>query len=117
MDSDGYWQNVATKTIDGKNTQAFEREYRIERPTGEGLWSFRVRRLTADSTSAALVNNTTVSRYTEIQDVKLEYNYTAYVGIAVNAESTSNAIPERAYLVKGIICRFQTTTIQKPALI
>lgn len=105
LDSDGYWQNVATRTIDGKNTQAFEREYRIERPAGTGLWSFRVRRLTADSTSAALVNNTIVSRYTEIQDVKLEYNNFAYVGIAVNAESASNSVPNIGFLLDGIICQ------------
>lgn len=105
MPENGVWSTYDFYKVEGKATSAFEKDYRIERPAGTGLWSWRIRRLTGMSQISTLINNAAVARYTEIEDVKLEYNYTAYVGIAVDAQSTANTIPTRAYKVRGIKCQ------------
>ncbi len=108
LDSIGTWSQVASKKVKDKSNDPFELDYRIERPAGNGLWSWRVRRITADSEASNVGNATAVSRYTEIKDVKLEYPYTAYVGIKVDAESTGNSVPTRAYIWDGIKCQVPT---------
>lgn len=103
--SSGTWVNAQTYTISGKTTSVYEKQYRIARPAGTGSWDVRVLRVTADSTVASLRNATTVSRITEIQEVKSEvvqYNNTAVVGLVIDAESVGNQIPNRSYLVKGL---------------
>lgn len=105
LTASGSWIQAADITISGKTTSLTEKQYTIQRPAGTGTWDIRVRRSSADSTSSALRNEIAWSRFTEVQDIKLPYNDTAYVGLAVDAESVGNSIPKRAYLIKGIRCK------------
>lgn len=99
----GTWVEVKQIKIRGKATSVYEESHRIERPLGTGTWSIRVKRLTADNSSATLKNNTFLARVAEIQDVTLTYENTAYVGLAVDARSVaSSSVPTRSYQVKGI---------------
>lgn len=107
LTASGTWTTYNTYTITGKTTSPYEAQYRIERPYGAGLWDIRVTRITADP-GAAVKNQTTVARLTEIIDVKLGYNDTAVIGLAIDAESVGSSIPTRSYMVKGKIVSVPT---------
>ena len=102
LTSSGTWTTGGTYTISGKTTSPYEVQYLINRPAGTGLWDIRVVRLTADSNRASLKNDMRWERKTDLQYIKLAYNDTAVVGIAVDAASVGNSIPSRAYLIKGL---------------
>ena len=67
-------------------------------------FNIRVVRLTPDSKSDLLVNNTLWSSYTEIYDTKLSYPNTALVGLKFDS-SQFNGVPTRTYLIRGIRCK------------
>lgn len=67
-------------------------------------FNIRVTRVTPDSKSDLLVNNTLWSSYTEIYDAKLSYPNTALVGLKFDS-SQFNGIPTRNYLIQGIRCK------------
>lgn len=104
--SGGSWMQVGGNLqVEGKTTRNYEKIYYVPRPTtGNGIWEVRVRRITADSASQRDVSTTFFSRITEIQEVRLEYPDSAYIGIAVDAESVGGSVPARSYLVDGIKC-------------
>ncbi len=107
LTASGAWRTYNNYTITGKTTSAYEAQYRIERPEGSGLWDVRIIRSTEDP-GAAVKNQTTVARITEIIDVKLSYNDTAVIGLAIDAESVGSSIPTRSYMVKGKIVSVPT---------
>ncbi len=98
----GDWSEAVYDIIEGKTTSDYERSYRVELDD-TGPWDIRMRRITADSDSSFLNNETYWSTLTEIIDAKLTYPDTALVGITVNAEDFGDSIPSRSYLVKGRI--------------
>ena len=93
----GFVQQV-NDTITGKTTSQYQRSYRVNL-SGTGPWDIRVRRITADSVSAALQNKTFWASYTEIIDQKLRYPNSVLVGLSVDA-AQFDRIPTRAYDVK-----------------
>lgn len=103
LTSQGNWIPYDSYTISGKTTSVYETQYRIPRPAGTGPWDVRVVRLTADSDKQSLRNKIAWARMTEIVDVKLGYEDTAVLGIAIDAESVGSTIPTRSYMVKGRI--------------
>jgi len=105
LSSSGAWINYATHTISDVSYSATSLSYLVPRPAGAGLFDVRARRLTADTTVPTLRNTTQWTRMTEIQDVKLSYNDSAVVGLAVDAEAIGGATPTRGYLIKGVRCR------------
>jgi predicted phage tail protein len=64
-------------------------------------FSIRMVRLTADSTSDKLQNNTIWSSYTEITDITQTYPGSAVAGLTFESEQFGNQYPSRNYLVKG----------------
>lgn len=100
----GSWTAMRSDTIDGKTTSPYQRTYRLDLP-GAGPWDVRLRRLTADSDSATLRNQTYWATYTEVIDAKLSYPDTALIGLEVDAQQFGNQIPKRAYDIKGMIVR------------
>lgn len=94
----GGFAQVVLDTITGKSTTRYQRSYRIEL-TGSGPWDVRVRRLTADSASVSLMNETWWDTYTEIVDAKLRYPNTALVGLKIDSSQFQN-VPTRGYDVK-----------------
>lgn len=93
----GYVQKISD-TISGKTTTQYQRSY-VVNLTGSAPWDIRVRRITADSTTAAIQNKTFWASYTEIIDQKLRYPNSALVGISIDAAQFDN-IPTRGYEVK-----------------
>ena len=85
-------------TITGKTTSKYEKSHRVEL-TGDAPWDIRVRRITPDSTSAALQNKTFWESYTEIIDGKFRYPNSAIVGVRIDA-SQFDSIPRRSYDLK-----------------
>lgn len=95
-------------TMTGKCTSKYERSHLMELPpaTGSG-WVIRVTRLTADSSSSALVNQTYIESFAEIIEVKLRMPMSALVGVIIDAEQFNN-IPTRGYRLKGRIIKVPT---------
>ncbi|MCB8889920.1 TipJ family phage tail tip protein [Vreelandella malpeensis] len=98
----GGWQERRRDTIQGKTTSPYQRSYRVELE-GAGPWDVRVRRLSADDDTATTQNDTYWAYTTTIIDAKLNYPDSALMGIEVDAAQFGNAIPARAYDVKGLI--------------
>jgi len=92
-----------TDTITGKTTSRYQRAYRIPL-TGTGPWDIRVRRLTADSTSATLINKTYWGSLTQIIDAKFSYPNSALMALSVDASNFNN-IPLRGYDIYGLLVR------------
>lgn len=65
-------------------------------------WTFRITRVTPDSTSSKLLNKSGIESYTQISDLKLAYPNTAIVALQADAQQFSG-IPSRGYLLKGLI--------------
>ncbi|MDR0701335.1 MAG: hypothetical protein LBF61_02830 [Azoarcus sp.] len=95
------WQEVIADTIKGKTTSGYRKAYRIDLPPG-GPWDIRMRRLTADSTTSNLYNETWFDSYTEIIDQKLRYPNCALAAIQVDAAQFQR-VPVRGYDVRGLI--------------
>jgi predicted phage tail protein len=106
IDSGG-WVEKVNDVVNGKSSSAYQRQYRINLPTGTTRL-VRVRRITPDSTSASTLNNKTVFlSYTEIIDAKLRYPNSALVAMKVDA-SQFRAIPRRGYDAKLLKIKFPT---------
>jgi len=96
------WVEAVSDTISGKCTAPYERAYRVRLPQ-PGPWQVRVRRLTADNDSNALLQNETWwSSYTELRDWQIAYSDSAYIGLAVDAEVFGSRLPTRSYDVRGL---------------
>lgn len=95
----GGWVQKANDTIIGKCVSKYQKSYRIE--LGVGSHQVRVRRITADSVSSAVVNKIFWDSYGQVVDSKLKYPNTALMGVRVDASNFSS-IPTRAYEIKGI---------------
>ena len=93
---------VITASFSGKTTSGYQRSHRVDLPAAEEGWSIRVLRTTPDSTSSSIQATTSVVSYTEVIDAKLQYPYTALVGMKIDASQFSS-IPERAYRIRGRI--------------
>lgn len=89
-----------TDVISGKTTSKYQRSYYLTLPPGN-TWDIRVRRITPDSTSSALVNRTFWDSYTEIVDEKFTYPNSAIVGVQIDSKQF-NRIPVRGYDIRGI---------------
>lgn len=97
----GAYAQVVLDDIYGKTTAPYERAYRFALP-GASPWNVRVSRLTADSFSALLNNQTYWASYTIIEDWQLEYPNSSYVFSQIDAQSFGGKIPNRTYEIKGI---------------
>ncbi len=64
-------------------------------------FNIRVRRLTADSTSDKVANNTFFASYVEMIDAKLSYPHTALSALKIDSDQFGNSVPRRNYLLRG----------------
>ena len=96
----GSYVEAATGSVSGKTTSGYERSIRVDLPEATSGWQIRVRRTTADSTSATNINTTFVTGYTEIIDAKLRYPNTALLFVQFDAEQF-RSIPKISVRVKG----------------
>lgn len=110
LNSGAFYNASGDLTISGKSRSRYQRAYRLDLPktTSGGatvtLWTLRVVRITADSTSTALSNDTYVDSYSEITSSRLSYPMSALIGITIDS-AQFNSIPTRSYLVDGLYIR------------
>lgn len=99
----GSFVEVGTMTISGKTTAAYERSQRLELPEGGSPWTLRVRRITDDSETSNISNDTYFSTYTVIYDAKLSYPDTALIAYKIDAQQFGSNSPTRAVKIRGLI--------------
>lgn len=96
-----------TITITDKSKAKYQREHLISLPKPGSNYKIRCLRLTADSDSSYLANETYLDSYYEIINIKMTYPNSVMVGINVDAEQFSS-LPSRAYLLDGLYIRIPT---------
>ena len=64
-------------------------------------FNIRVRRITADSTTDKVANNTFFASYVEMIDAKLSYPHTALSALKIDSDQFGNNVPRRNYLLRG----------------
>lgn len=97
----GYVQKWA-ETISGKASSPYSRAVVVSlREVGPPPWDVRVRRVSADSTNANLVNAFSWASYTVISGVRMLYRHSAVVALQFDAKNFT-AVPQRWYDVMGV---------------
>lgn len=97
----GSWERLVDDAITGKTTSDYQRDYRVELENG-GPWDVRVGRITSDSESSALQNETFFDGYTEINDIKLMYPNSALLGLRIDAEQFGDKMPTISSVWRGV---------------
>ncbi|HIB8446388.1 TPA: TipJ family phage tail tip protein [Escherichia coli] len=100
--SSSTWSQVKVITIGpGKQSGEYLEAHIIDAPD-EKPFDIRVRRITADSNSDLLRNDTRWSSYSEIIDDNLSYPHTAVAGAVIDHDQYTDT-PSRAYHLRGLI--------------
>ena len=99
----GGYSDVISDTITGRSADAYQKEYRVN-VTGAFPVDIRVVRVTADSTSSALVDAFTWTSFGEIVDDASTYVNSAYSNLRIDSEQFSS-IPKRAFRIRGVKVR------------
>lgn len=102
----GSYAEFINHTIRGKASTSFIQSFQLDLDPAERPWAsitVRITRITPDSTSTNLQNETYIDSYTEIVDRKLSHPLHAYSGIQFDARQFSS-IPVRAVELYGLIC-------------
>jgi predicted phage tail protein len=92
---------AAAYTVNGKSRSKYQRSHIIELPKTATNWIIRVERVSADSASTLISDESWVDSWTEITDLKLSYPNSALVGMTVDS-SYFSGVPSRGYLVDGL---------------
>lgn len=105
-DNAGFPSTPAVRdTIAGKTVANYRRSHLIALPESlTGTWDVRIVRITADSTSVQIQNRLIFESFTGIIETQLSYPNSAVVGLRFDS-SQFNAIPSRAFRIKGLIVR------------
>ena len=104
--SGGGWVTIRTVTITEKFNAACQFAERIPLPEGGAPWDIRVTRLTADSDSVKLSNETWWESYTTLIENRFTYPNSALVWLRFNAALFSqSSIPTRYFRVRGRIVK------------
>ncbi|AXH61194.1 MULTISPECIES: phage tail protein [Providencia] len=99
----GSWVTEKNITIRGKRSNSPYLMAVIIDKLPPPPFSIRMVRLTPDSNSDKLQNNTIWSSYTEITDINQTYPGSAVAGLTFESEQFGNQYPTRNYLVRGLI--------------
>jgi len=100
----GHALNVSyTSTITGKTTSRYRRSYRVELPA-PGPWDIKVTRVTSDSSSSALQNQTWWDSLAEIVDAKFSCPNSAMASLFIDSKQFPT-VPVRGYHIYGIQCQ------------
>ena len=102
LSSSSTWSQVKVITIGpGKQSGEYLEAHIIDAPDKKPF-DIRVRRITADSNSDLLRNDTRWSSYSEIIDDNLSYPHTAVAGAVIDHDQYTDT-PSRAYHLRGLI--------------
>lgn len=99
----GSYVEQVDDTIKGKTTTKYQKSYLVKL-TGSAPWNIRVTRVTDDSTSSTLQNQTWWESFTQISSSKLSYPNSALAAMVIDSQQFSN-IPVRGYDIKGLRVR------------
>lgn len=83
----GSYQLVFKDTISGKTMNGYDRSRRVNLPGFNSQVLVRVRRITADSTNAKLIDEIRVQSYAEVIDAKFRYPLTGMLYVEFNSDS------------------------------
>lgn len=99
----GAWVTEKNVTIRGKRSNSPYLMAVVIDKLPRPPFGVRIVRITEDSTSDKLQNNTLWSSYTEITDIIQTYPGSAVAGVTFESEQFGNQFPRRNYLVRGRI--------------
>lgn len=106
--NDGTYQIGQPITLSYKARSRTQRQHVLTLPKSgfhkTDRWTIRMVRLSADSTSSTLTNDTYLDSYAEIINARLSYPGSVLVGLRINSEFFSS-IPSRSYLIRGSYIR------------
>lgn len=97
------WSTEKVVTITGKRSNSPYLMAVILDNLPPSPFSVRMRRLTPDSTTDKIQNNTVWSSYSELIDINQTYPGSAVAGLTFESEQFGNKFPRRNYLIKGRI--------------
>ncbi|WP_085000741.1 phage tail tip fiber protein [Cronobacter sakazakii] len=98
-------EKSAEITLTAKKSGVYYRSYELKLPKPGRSYKIRVTRLTDDSTSSYLFNDTWVDSIGEIVDTPMNYPNSVLCGLKVNSEQFGGTMPARSYLVRGLKIR------------
>lgn len=91
-------------TVTGKSRSRYQRNHVLKVPQPNNSVQIRMTRITADTTTALLQNDTILDSYSEIVTLNMVYPNSAIFGLRVDSQQF-NQIPNRSYLVNGLYIR------------
>ncbi|CRL61907.1 TipJ family phage tail tip protein [Proteus vulgaris] len=99
----GTWITEKNVTINGKRSNSPYLMAVVLDDLPPVPFSVRMIRITQDSTSDKIQNNTVWSSYSELVDISQTYPGSAVAGLMFDSEQFGNKFPRRNYLIKGRI--------------
>jgi predicted phage tail protein len=103
----GGYASLGDFNISGKARSRYQRAYQFNLPKFGGAartWNIKMTRLTDDSTTSALQNETYFDSYYAIVNARLSYPNSVLIGVQIDS-SQFNSIPERSYLIDGLFIK------------
>lgn len=99
----GSEQTAVDGQISGKCITPYRKQHRIKNLSqyGAAPWVIKMYRLTVDSLTSKMQNETWWYSYAEIINVKLRYPDTVMVGLTLNSKLFGNRMPSRVFKLKG----------------
>lgn len=88
-------------TVTGKTRSRYQREHIVNLPKPGTTWQIRMTRITADSITSNITNDTYFDSFVEIVNTRMRYPNSALVAVRIDSEQF-NQIPARSYLVNGL---------------
>ncbi|EIQ96194.1 putative bacteriophage protein, partial [Yersinia pestis PY-02] len=98
-------ESASEIALTAKKTGVYYRSYELKLPKPGRAYKVRVLRLTDDSNTQYIFNDTWVDSIGEIVDTPMNYPNSALVGLKVNSEQFGSSMPSRSYLVRGLKIR------------
>ncbi|PUF99685.1 host specificity protein J [Salmonella enterica subsp. enterica serovar Typhi] len=98
-------ESTSEVTLTAKKTGVYYRSYELKLPKPGRAYKIRVIRITEDSNTQYIFNDTWVDSIGEIVDTPMNYPNSALVGLKVNSEQFGSSMPSRSYLVRGLKIR------------
>ncbi|EBF9468717.1 DUF1983 domain-containing protein [Salmonella enterica subsp. enterica serovar Corvallis] len=98
-------ESTSEVTLTAKKTGVYYRSYELKLPKPGRAYKIRVIRITEDSNTQYIFNDTWVDSIGEIADTPMNYPNSALVGLKVNSEQFGSSMPSRSYLVRGLKIR------------
>ncbi|EAZ7286636.1 DUF1983 domain-containing protein [Salmonella enterica] len=98
-------ESTSEVTLTAKKTGVYYRSYELKLPKPGRAYKIRVIRITEDSNTQYIFNDTWVDSIGEIVDTPMNCPNSALVGLKVNSEQFGSSMPSRSYLVRGLKIR------------